>query len=349
MFNKLIQWSKSQHHHLPWRKERTLYTTLVSEIMLQQTTVGTVLNHYQRFLKKYPSIAELALESEDNLTVAWKGLGYYRRARNLKKACEQIVEHHSGKIPLDYSKLIKINGIGEYTANALLAIGADKKTLAIDANLERVLSRIYGLTSLKGKKLQDEIKDKFQKGIICSEIENYSARDFNEALMDLGREFCKANRVYCELCPMGDNCKAKLSGEPLSLPIKEKEKKIEKYFELKLLRVITLNEGKLLSYKKKKNEWLSGQYEVPTFIISSEDQELTQYPASTLNIEYDLLPMLKTGITKYRIANYLLFVSQKELENLGFKLKAYEWIELNEQSNFSTTTFKALDFFGIKK
>lgn len=349
MFIKLIQWSKSQHHHLPWRKERTLYTTLVSEIMLQQTTVGTVLNHYQRFLKKYPSIPDLALESEENLTIAWKGLGYYRRARNLKKACEQIVEHHSGTIPLDYSKLIKINGIGEYTANALLAIGADKKTLAIDANLERVLSRIYGLTSLKGKKLQDEIKDKFQKGIICSEIEKYSARDFNEALMDLGREFCKANKVYCELCPMNETCIALKESRPLEYPLKAQEKKILKYYDLKLIRFIVEDQNKVLVYKKNDDQWLAGQFEIPTFTIQSEDESLKQYPLYTGQINYEALPFIKTGITKYKIENYLLALSKEDFSKLGFDLKDFEWKELRNQSNLTTTTHKALKFFGYEK
>src|SRR5690606_12735230 len=102
------------------RKERTLYTTLVSEIMLQQTTVGTVLNHFERFLEEYPTIFDLASASENDLTISWKGLGYYRRARNLKRACEFIVNEYDGKIPLDYHKLITIPGIGDYTASALL-------------------------------------------------------------------------------------------------------------------------------------------------------------------------------------------------------------------------------------
>lgn len=349
MFEKLIKWSKANHNDLPWRENRTLYTTLVSEIMLQQTTVSTVLNHYERFLQKYPTLESLAQDSEDNLTIEWKGLGYYRRARNLKRACEEIKNNFDGKVPLDYNDLVGINGIGEYTANAIIAIGANKRALAIDANLERVISRIYGIKELKGKKLQDKIKQLFASSKICQEIDELGAREFNEALMDLGREFCKANKTYCEVCPMNRNCYSIESGDPLALPIKEQEKKIMKYFDLKLLRLIVEENEKILTYKKAKNEWLSNQFEIPSFTILSEDILLNQYPKIPIQFDYELLPMLKTGITKYRIENYLLALSLKEFEELGFKQDGYQWKPINNESNLSTTTHKILKFLDYEK
>ncbi|RPJ67810.1 MAG: A/G-specific adenine glycosylase, partial [Alphaproteobacteria bacterium] len=133
-FLKLIEWSNDQYSHLPWRSQRTLYRTLVSEIMLQQTTVGTVLNHFEKFLSEYPTIFDLAQTNEEQICISWKGLGYYRRARSLRSLAIQIVEQFKGEIPTDLASLLKLKGIGPYTANAIVAIGADLRGLAVDAN-----------------------------------------------------------------------------------------------------------------------------------------------------------------------------------------------------------------------
>jgi A/G-specific adenine glycosylase len=199
MFSKLIEWSHSKYNDLPWREERSLYTTLVSEIMLQQTTVATVRNHYKRFIKQFPNLMSLKKASEEELTIAWKGLGYYRRARNLKKAATYLVDHHQGEFPLEVSELIKAPGIGDYTANALVAIGANQRGLALDANLERVLSRLYHIDIEKGPKLTKHLYQLFHEGKILANETSY--RDLNEALMDLGRNICQARRAQCDLCP----------------------------------------------------------------------------------------------------------------------------------------------------
>ena len=194
----LIKWSCSHYGHLPWRQSRSLYSTLVSEIMLQQTTVGTVLNHYHRFLKRFPSIKSLAMACEEDVLIEWKGLGYYRRAKNLRKACIHLWENYRGQIPLDFEKLIAIPGIGEYTANALLAIGGNKKTIALDANLERVIARLYGIKEKKGPKLLKHIYALFDDDKIFShDPQKVSFRHLNEALMDLGRTYCQSRKTRC--------------------------------------------------------------------------------------------------------------------------------------------------------
>jgi A/G-specific adenine glycosylase len=347
MFKKLIKWSLDQNQHLPWRQDRDLYSTLVSEIMLQQTTVQTVLSHYERFLKTYPDIKSLAQATEEELTIQWKGLGYYRRARNLRSACIEIVEKFNGEIPLDYNKLINIKGIGDYTASALLSIGANKKELAIDANLERVLSRIYAIDAVKGPKLIKAIKEKFNSQKICQEINEFGGRDFNEALMDLGRVYCKANKVYCELCPMQDSCKAYADKKTLNYPLVLNKKDKQNFTTLKLLRVIVEKDNKFLTYTKTKDEWLALQNELPTFLL--EDVfGFKQYSRLNYKIDFELLPMIKTGITKYKIENFLIIMSEKEFELLD-KQKKYQYRTFSDQANLSTASIKALEFFDFKK
>ncbi len=344
MNKDLIQWSLSEFSHLPWRANRTLYGTLVSEIMLQQTTVSTVLNHYERFLEEYPDTFSVANATEEQLTISWKGLGYYRRARNLKKACEYFCEHFNGDIPLDFEQLIKAPGIGDYTANALLAIGADKKALALDANLERVLARHYGIAIAKGPKLLKELRSRFESGEIASEINTLGARHFNEALMDLGRNWCKARKATCQLCPISKNCKAAISNNPLDYP--QQIIKKTQSFNLTLLRIIVKVGDKFLVYKKSNKQWLAGQYELPSFVLSCDDNKLKQYP-QLIEQSWDghhLLPEYKTLITKYKITNKVLVANSADLKALGIDVGAFELKSL-ENLNLSTASSKALKFF----
>ncbi|HXH30903.1 MAG TPA: hypothetical protein VNJ01_08835 [Bacteriovoracaceae bacterium] len=337
----LLSWSKKEFTELPWRKNRTLYRTLVSEIMLQQTTVATVKNHYHRFLARFPDLASLAEASEEDLLVAWKGLGYYRRARSLKKIAECIVTEYGGEFPSDMSVLQKISGIGPYTASALVAIGMDKRAVAVDANLERVISRLYGIKAVKGLQLQKEIYKLFEREIIFSGVETY--RELNESLMDLGRTFCQARRAVCELCPLKKDCKAFGEGLPLAYPVAGAPAiGAGKSHELSLLRIYVIKEDKLLVYKKEKHEWLTGQYEVPTFTLSSTDLKLTQYPQLKKAVEVKPLHILKTGITKYTIMNSLLVMDEKALKRFEFP-RQLEWRHISEESaNLTTATLKGL-------
>ena len=345
MFKNLLSWSQQEFSHLPWRKKRTLYRTLVSEIMLQQTTVGTVLNHFEKFILEYPDFAAVASASEERLTISWKGLGYYRRARNLKKACSFFVEKYGGTLPLDFEALKKAPGIGDYTANALLAIGADEKALALDANLERVLARLYGLRVSKGTKLQKELQRLFEAGEICSELERLGPRSYHESLMDLGRNYCKANKAACSLCPLSPGCAAFNSGDPLALPVNPTAPK-KKSFEITLLRLLQIKDNKIMLAQRKEQQWLAGQYELPTFILESDDPNLDQYPRLKYK-EHHLLPEYKTLITKYKIKNKVMVVNDEDLKKLKVDEKAFTWrIFDKEELNLSTASLKALRLIG---
>jgi A/G-specific adenine glycosylase len=336
----LLDWSAKEFSHLPWRQNRSLYRTLVSEIMLQQTTVGTVKNHFERFVTRFPDLHCLASATEEELLVAWKGLGYYRRARNLKKIAQALVDEHQGEFPHSEEVLMKIPGIGPYTANAIIGIGMDKRALAIDANLERVIARLFGISSAKGPKLQKDIKDLFLSKKIFSE--KVSARGLNEALMDLGRTFCQARKASCELCPLRGDCITFKSGHPLSYPKSEAGKKsVSVEHELELLRIIVLKKKKLLVYQKSKDEWLSGQFEVPTFILSTTDPKLKQYPKLEVSLPIEF--SFQTGITKYKIKNKVVCLSEDEFYQFPFPV-SLQWKPIDSpSSNFSTATLKALE------
>jgi A/G-specific adenine glycosylase len=353
-FEELIDWSMMQHHDLPWRANRSVYNTLVSEIMLQQTTVGTVKNHFSRFIKNYPTIHKLAQAKEQDVEKDWRGLGFYRRAKNLHKAAREIAGRLKGQIPDDYDSLVKITGIGEYTANAIIAIGHKKKALAVDANIERVLSRIYAIDEQKGPRLQKKLNELFRKGEILNFDFEISFRALNEALMDLGRIYCQANKVSCELCPMAESCKAKLEGKPLaypkatlelesdvSAPVKKEKKKMT---DVHLLRLVIKKDDEVILFERPTGTWLEGQLELPSFVLGRKTTE--QFPFLKDFKGYRKLPRFKTFITNHRIHNFVFVTEEDKYLNTKGKVHRIKLSEIEDQ-NVSTATFKTLRRVGI--
>lgn len=354
MNETLIRWSREEFSNLPWRKKRNLYTTLVSEIMLQQTTVSTVKKHFESFISVFPNLESLASASEDQVCAQWKGLGYYRRARNLHKAAVSLVQNYKGKFPKTFEELKSIPGIGDYTASALIAIGRNDPDLALDANLERVLARYFSLKEEKGLKLQKEIKTKLHSGNLEVDFEKYSPRELNEALMDLGRVFCQARRADCLICPLNSKCLTRVEGgDPLSLPTNTKKNKTKEFHNLTLLRVVVRKGKKVLGYTKNKNEWLTGQVEIPTFILETTDKKLKQYPKLMRKDDFKNCPHLKTAITKYKIRNHYIEMTSQEFMSFIKWGKVWEGRERSQQkftfyslelkeNHFSTSTLKVL-------
>ena len=327
--------------------------------MLQQTTVSTVLKHFDRFLKSFPDLESLASATEEEVCAQWQGLGYYRRARNLRKAAVAIVEDFSGEFPKKAEELKSIPGIGDYTAGALIAIGMNKKALAIDANLERVLARHYQVTAEKGPKLHKKLNEMFATGTFDSLFGKTNYRRVTEALMDVGRVYCQAKRADCILCPLKNSCltfKNKL--DPLKIPVNTKAKKAaEKNIELDLLRVVVKKRSQVLGQVKTKDEWLTGQIEIPTFILKCGDRSLKQYPRlkfkeSNLTKSYGDLPCVKTAITKYKIKNYILEINYEEFQELTALVTSapgYKYFKFDVQKNhFSTTTIKSFQKLGLE-
>lgn len=336
-FKELAEWSEQEYSALPWRQKRTLYTTLVSEIMLQQTTVGTVLNRYSDFIHKFPQIDLLASASEEELRAAWQGLGYYRRAANLLKAAQVLNE--TG-FPDCEEKLKEIPGIGPYTASAILAIGHDKPALAVDGNLKRVLSRYFLIATPYEKGLDDDLRALLKNKKFHSILKSIGPRKINEALMDLGRTICRVKNPLCLTCPLKENCQAFKKGNQEELPVRLK--KATKLIPLKLGRYICIEDEKILLYKKEKGEWLENQWEVPTAILKCDDSKLKQYPFYESEIP-DYKPV-KTGITKYKIENFPISSCKKEiLENIpSYQNREIKFFELKQLPLISTATEKVL-------
>ncbi len=216
--DKLIKWFQKNKRDLPWRHTLDPYAIWISEIMLQQTRVETIISYYERFLKVIPSISDLANIEEEKLLKLWEGLGYYSRALNLKKSAQIIVDQFDGKFPNTYEKIMKLKGIGEYSAGAILSRSFNLPYAAVDGNVLRVLTRL--------NEIDLDVASNKTKKLFKAELEKYHPTDFgifNESLMELGAVICTPKNAKCMLCPLSFQCKAFSHQTLYQYPIKSKK------------------------------------------------------------------------------------------------------------------------------
>jgi len=217
---ELLDWYAANKRDLPWRRDRDPYRIWVSEVMLQQTRVDTVIPYYERFMARFPTIRHLAEAPEEEVLKCWEGLGYYSRARNLQAGARQVVERHGGVVPEDKAALSALKGIGPYTAGAILSIAFDKPEPAVDGNVMRVMSRYF--------LLEDDVAKPSARARIerltASIIPDGRAGDFNQAVMELGALVCTPKSPGCLLCPVLAGCAGRAAGRERELPVKSKQK-----------------------------------------------------------------------------------------------------------------------------
>ena len=230
--NKILEWYDNNKRLLPWRKKvskkQREYYTLVSEFMLQQTQVKTVIPYFMKFIKKIPTLNSLSKVKIQTLMRHWEGLGYYSRAINLKKSAIKVIEEHDGKLPSSIEELKNLPGIGEYTSKAIIAIAFNKKVIPLDGNVERILKRVFYL------KKEVEISKEYLNKKINFFGSSSRASDYAQAIMELGALICKPKNPKCNECPISKNC---ISFKKNDFIIKKKNKlnKI-KYFEARIYK-----------------------------------------------------------------------------------------------------------------
>lgn len=304
---KILNWYDLNKRSLPWRKNvsksKKHYYTLVSEFMLQQTQVVTVIPYFDRFINKIPNLKKLSTIQDTELIKLWEGLGYYSRARNLKKTAKIIISKHHGKIPNNYEDLISLPGIGNYTANAILAIAFNKSYIPLDGNIERVLKRYLYLKKDNEIQKNNLIKKKSIFGI------SSRASDYAQALMELGAMICKPKNPECNGCPISKNCKSyKKKDFDLAKIIKKNK---EKYFILKVYK----KNQKYLLVKNTKFKFLKNLAIFPMEELSNPKNfnENLNFKMSNMNmnIKIQYLKNLKKFPSSYwfdkrRLDNYML-------------------------------------------
>lgn len=216
----LLVWYDAHRRDLPWRGTHDPYRIWLSEIMLQQTRVETVKTYYARFLTLFPTVSTLAKASEQAVLKAWEGLGYYSRARNLHKAAKAVCEQYCGEFPREYDKLRALPGIGEYTAGAVGSIAFGLRTPAVDGNVNRVITRLYGI---KSDLALSETKASIYRYAMALLNGQRATGDVNQALMELGATLCLPRSPQCGACPWASECTAHQAGDETHYPVHEKK------------------------------------------------------------------------------------------------------------------------------
>lgn len=255
--NTLIYWYLQNERELPWRKTKNPYFVWLSEIMLQQTRVAQGTAYYLKFTENFPTVFDLANADESTVLKMWQGLGYYSRARNLHHSAKQIANEFNGEFPSTYKEIIKLKGIGDYTASAIASICFDEPTAVVDGNVYRVLSRYFGIkTAINSSAGIKEFKALAQTLIDIKQPSNY-----NQAIMDFGALHCKPQNPLCDTCPFANSCVALENKIIKELPVKDKKIKVRnRFFNFMVLK--TDADLTILSERKGKGIW-QGLYQFP--------------------------------------------------------------------------------------
>jgi A/G-specific adenine glycosylase len=298
---RLLNWF--DHHgrkHLPWQHERTPYKVWISEIMLQQTQVATVIPYFGRFMERFPALEDLAQAKEDEVLHLWTGLGYYARARNLHKCAQYVLRDYNGQFPTSIEELQQLPGIGRSTAGAIISLGTNGHAVILDGNVKRVLTRHQKITgwpehsaTLKTLwKLAAELTPKRR----CP--------DYTQAIMDLGATVCVRSKPLCELCPISNDCKARLTKTIANYPSKKPKQKVPTRSTTMLLCVDPVEKVVLLEKRQPHGIWgglwsfpeVSGNSDIPTLpchlVAKTKWEELPPIRHTFSHFYLDITPTL---------------------------------------------------------
>jgi A/G-specific adenine glycosylase len=339
--DEIVQWYTLNKRDLPWRHTTDAYVIWLSEIILQQTRVEQGTPYFNRFLEQYPNVKSFAAAGEDEILKLWQGLGYYSRGRNMLKTARQVNEEFNGEFPQRYDQLIKLKGIGEYTAAAISSFSSNEAKAVVDGNVYRVLARYFGIdepiNSTQGKKtfkkLADDVLNQQQPGL------------HNQAMMEFGALLCKPKNPGCGICPVRMGCYAFINNAATHLPVKLNKLKIrERYFNYFLI----IKNDKILLNKRGENDIWANMYDLPMI----ETEKLLQPETIILQPEAlnnwgkhivieDISPVYKHILTHQRL--YIRFIKIKT-ESVDLKP---EWF-FSDIEDLKKFAFPKIIFIFIK-
>ncbi|MFJ8263747.1 A/G-specific adenine glycosylase [Rummeliibacillus sp. NPDC094406] len=307
----LVEWFQKEKRDLPWRKTKDPYKIWVSEVMLQQTRVDTVIPYYNRFMKEFPTPEVLAEAPEEKLLKQWEGLGYYSRARNLQVGVREVVENYGGKVPDNRPEISKLKGVGPYTAGAVLSIAYNRAEHAVDGNVMRVLSRVL----LIGEDIALPKTKKIFENAVMELIDTEHPSEFNQGLMELGALVCTPTSPKCLLCPVREFCTAYNEGNPEELPVKTKKVKTKSlYYDM---FVVQNEKGQFLLEKRPDKGLLANMWQFPMIEQNSKETHTnesllaTTYQVELINREKLLTFKHVFSHLVWHMDSYIIGVKQK--------------------------------------
>ncbi len=340
MQEELLYWYDHEYIILPWREDKDPYKIWVSEIMLQQTRVEAVIPFFERFIKRLPTIKDLATIEEDELMKLWQGLGYYRRVKNMQIAAKQLLEDFDGVMPKSTKELMQLKGIGEYTAGAISSIAFDQVAPAVDGNILRIFARLFGVKEdIRSSKTRKELTN-----IYTPYIPSHRPGDFNQALMDLGRKICTPSKnPKCEECPLSSHCIAYQHDLQETIPFLSKKKARKKQ---QITVLIFIKNQKVWIRKRPVTGLLSSLYEYTTIDNHLDENDIINN-YSLNDVIINRLPDSKHIFThiEWDIKAYLIKTKLSKVDDVGF----YVDIEELKTTYSIPTAFKTYTNWLLKK
>jgi A/G-specific adenine glycosylase len=331
-FSEVLQnWYQRNKRHLPWRNIKDPYKIWLSEVILQQTRVVQGMPYYNKFVEKYPTVVDLANADEKEVLRLWQGLGYYSRARNMHQTAKVIANELNGQFPDTYIGLVKLKGIGPYTAAAIASFAFDEKVAVVDGNVYRVLARIFGvetdISSHEAKKVFGDLANEL--------ISNDSPGIHNQAMMEFGATYCTPANPGCMFCIFHYDCEANAKGKQAVLPVKSKKVKVKKrYFDYFVIE----RDGKLLMDKRGAKDIWEGLYNF--YLIESKD-ELLQIEEIDNDFLQEILPIstIKNISEKYKhvlthqtieVRFWHIVLNEDQSLTLPLDYEFYTWAEVED-------------------
>ena len=295
---KVISWYIKNKRPLPFRKSKDPYKIWLSEIMLQQTQVKTVLPYYKKWIKKFPTLKTVSLSNIDSLLKIWEGLGYYRRCINFHKASKIVIDNYNGIIPDKKKEFLALPGVGEYTASAVLSIAFSKPYPVLDGNVKRVISRILGIKKLS--KFNIRKINKFLERSICKSRPG----EFNQGLMEIGALICRPINPKCDECPLSEYCYALRMGYPGNFPAKSIKKSRPKY---DVVVAIIWRDNKFYIQKRETHKMLGGLWEFPGGIVNEgENPKIVLRHKVFKECGTDIKIIKKVGIVHHAFSHFTI-------------------------------------------
>ena len=320
--DRLLLWfDRYGRKELPWQKDITPYRIWVSEIMLQQTQVNTVIPYYNRFLEAFPTIEILAAANEDAVLHKWTGLGYYARARNLLKASQKVMMKYEGKLPLSVDKLCELPGIGQSTAGAIVAICTNKYAVILDGNVKRVLTRYLSIGGWPGK---NSVMDMLWREASAL-TPRHRVADYTQAIMDLGATVCRRTKPDCKACPLNSDCQALLADTIDLYP----EKKPKKILPLKhaYLLVITNDKRQVMLEKRPSSGLWGGLWSFPE--TRADNIEASLKTLSLIPLSKKTLDSFRHTFSHFHLEIIPVHIKTKH-SNKRIELAKHQWFNLDD-------------------